>query len=121
MSFRSGRSKKRYIIIIGVLLILGYIICLPLRTTTTFRQMAATEDDTAMFDFGYTQLPELDHKQVDGGLPFSDPSPPSITAKATNLDDSSLSRARRINQKYCGADTCRFMLPIAITEQGKGK
>ncbi|KAI8335139.1 hypothetical protein BC941DRAFT_355683 [Chlamydoabsidia padenii] len=29
----------------------------------------------------------------------------------------SLNNVRRINQKYCGADTCRFMLPIAITEQ----
>lgn len=28
------------------------------------------------------------------------------------------SRIRMIDRKYCGRDRCRFMLPVAITEQG---
>jgi hypothetical protein len=82
--------------------------------------MAATKTDKTIFDFDDTRPPEPDNSIVDGGPSLSDPSPPStITTKATNLDESSSSRTRRINQKYCGADTCRFVLPIAITEQGK--
>ena len=28
-------------------------------------------------------------------------------------------RYKQIDQKYCGQDRCKFLLPVAITEQGK--
>lgn len=30
-------------------------------------------------------------------------------------------RRRQIDLKYCGRDRCQFVLPVAITEQGRGE
>ncbi|ORZ15204.1 hypothetical protein BCR42DRAFT_461190 [Absidia repens] len=63
------------------------------------------DDDTDPID-----LDGLTHGQdalLQSPSPISSPSPGTVTS----------SLIQSINQKYCGAAQCRFLLPIAITEQ----
>ncbi|KAI8077733.1 uncharacterized protein BX664DRAFT_318312 [Halteromyces radiatus] len=60
------------------------------------------DDGTVQFDY----IRPLEHSQqrADGHLEITRPIPPPLTVQ-------------QINKKYCGYDQCRFILPIAITEQ----
>jgi hypothetical protein len=45
----------------------------------------------------------------------------SFTNGFQNRNESNNDIYREIDQTYCGKDRCKFILPIAITEQGKKK
>ncbi|KAI8330739.1 hypothetical protein BC941DRAFT_361183 [Chlamydoabsidia padenii] len=84
-----------------------------------------TDDDTETVAFDYIR--PLDHGQdrVDAQLEITLQSPITTDKSLSSppqqqppFDSSDYTtNIKRINLKYCGADQCRFMLPIAITEQ----
>jgi hypothetical protein len=99
---------------------------------TTSKTMTGTlmaDDDTGSFSFEYNRPPDHGQVRLDGQLKIVLPSthdtdtstPDSPLAQKQQPVDapSYASTIQGINQKYCGMDQCRFMLPIAITEQGK--
>jgi hypothetical protein len=130
MSFRSGRPTKRFIIIFGIILVIIFLSSLQVKTTSkTKLDTLVADDDTGSFSFEYNRPPDHGQVRLDGQLNVIVPSPhvTDTNTPGASLADkqqavevpSYVSTIQGINQKYCGADQCRFMLPIAITEQGK--
>lgn len=104
MSFRSGRPIQRYVLVLCVLLFFVFY-------SGHHLNLNAKQKDLNQPDI------QLDYVKPNGEEVKQD----------TFLEiDRDLIRQRerqamrrQIDRKYCGRDQCRFMLPIAITEQGK--
>jgi hypothetical protein len=92
---------------VGLVFIIGYIASLQVSTQDAFHgNSIVTHDDTEPIHLDSSHHTPSTEKQ-------------RHSSSLTILDDPNTSKLiQSINQKYCGADQCRFLLPIAITEQG---
>lgn len=104
MSFRSGRPIQRYVLVLCVLLF--FVLYSGHHLNLNAKQQ------------------DLDQSAVQ--LDYVKPNGEQVKQDTLLEIDRDLIRQRereamrrQIDRKYCGRDRCRFMLPIAITEQGK--
>ncbi|ORZ20604.1 hypothetical protein BCR42DRAFT_409134 [Absidia repens] len=117
MSFRSGRHTKRYIIILGIILIITYLSSLQVKTGHGTSGPLVADDDVDPMAFDYIRPLEHDQDRVDGQLEIIPAAPVALPEQKPSIPSSYAASIQRINQKYCGSSQCRFILPVAITEQ----
>lgn len=112
MTFRSGRSLKRYILILSILAIVIYFSSLQVRNLDT--TITDDEDYTISYNnkINYIPPPQRHNNHDINDIHLE------ISQSHTFLTELAM---KRIDRKYCGQDRCRFLLPVAITEQGNKK
>ena len=106
MSFRSGKPIRRYVLVLFILALFVYYSGTHLgRNSAYIRGSSFDKHDGST----YVRPKEHEVNQQDEFM--------EIDHDLLKQRERQVMR-RQIDQKYCGRDHCRFMLPIAITEQG---
>ncbi|KAI9494004.1 hypothetical protein BDB00DRAFT_820390 [Zychaea mexicana] len=111
MTFRSGRPIRRYVAMLCILAVFVYYSGIHLGRNSAY--ISSSPDATAAA------------AAQDGSMEYVKPKEHEVTKQDGYMQvDHDLIKQRerqvmrrQIDQKYCGREQCRFMLPIAITEQ----